>query len=256
MGLEISTNNNSNPVQLGGGNPAPATQPAGINNFANSPQQNTTVNNNTTSTTNQFAPTQNTPPANNSGGLNLVKGQKLNLSKTAPNLNEVRVGLGWDINNASSVAFDLDAQVILIGANGRARSQQDLIFYNNLTSSCGSVVHQGDNQTGAGTGDDEVVNVYLSKVPQDVQKIEFMATIHDAQQRGQNFGQVSNAYIRLVDNQTGQQLAKFDLSEDYSTFISIILGEIYRHNGEWKFNATGQGRTEDLEGLCRFFGVI
>lgn len=190
------------------------------------------------------------------GGLNLSKGQKLNLTKTSPGLSDVMVGLGWDTNAGVGADFDLDAQVVLLGENGKARSQADLIFFNNLRSSCGSVIHQGDNLTGAGEGDDEKVNVLLDKVPADIQKIAFFVTIHEAVSRGQNFGQVSNAFIRLMDNGTGAELARFDLTEDYSTSISIIMGELYRHNGEWKFNANGQGRAEDLGGLCSLFGVL
>lgn len=242
MGINIpEKNNNSNP--LGGGS------------TSNSTNINYTDNSMPSAPTPSMTPTPSSTPAT-TGGLNLVKGQKLNLTKTAPHLSEVKVGLGWDINNAPGASFDLDAQVILLGENGKARSQKDLIFFNNLKSTCGSVIHQGDNQTGAGEGDDEVINIYLNQVPAEVQKIVFMATIHDAIQKGQNFGQVSNAYIRLIDNSTGQQLAKFDLSEDYSTYISIVLGELYKHNGEWKFNAIGQGKTEDLEGMCRAFGVL
>lgn len=190
------------------------------------------------------------------GSLNLTKGEKLNLTKTAPGLTEVMVGLGWDVNAGTGADFDLDAQVVLLGENGKARSQADLIFFNNLRSSCGSVVHQGDNRTGAGDGDDEKIVVTLAQVPQDVQKMAFLVNIHEAVSRRQNFGQVSNAYIRLVDNLTGAEIARFDLTEDYSTSISVIMGELYRHNGEWRFNASGQGRTEDLEGLCRLYGVL
>ena len=190
-----------------------------------------------------------------SAGINLTKGEKINLSKDNPGLTKVLCGLGWDINAGTGAAFDLDASVLLLDASGKVRTKKDFIFFNNLKSDCGSVCHLGDNLTGAGDGDDEQVKVNLSTVPVDVDKIVFMVNIYQAASRGQNFGQVRNAFIRLVDDSTGVEIAKYDLSEDYSSAISVIMGELYRHNGDWKFNAMGQGRTEDLSALCSIYGL-
>lgn len=190
------------------------------------------------------------------GGISLVKGEKVSLTKTAPGLTKVSAGLGWNAQAGQGAQFDLDAQAILLDVNGRARTQKDLIFFNSKVSTCGSVVHTGDNTTGVGDGDDETININLATIPEDVAKIVFTVTIYEATNRGQNFGQVSDAYIRLYDQQTGQEIIKYDLSEDYSTAISLIVGEIYRHNGEWKFTAKGEGRAEDINGICSLFGVI
>lgn len=171
------------------------------------------------------------------------------------------VGLGWDINRYDSGAdFDLDASAFLLGADGRVRKDEDFIFYGNLKSADGSVRHTGDNLTGEGDGDDEVLIIDFTKVPADVQKIAITVTIYEAQQRGQNFGQVSNAYVRVArmaneNDMTGSEVLKFDLVEEFSIETALVVCEIYRHNGDWKFNAVGAGYQGGLEALCRNFGV-
>lgn len=187
--------------------------------------------------------------------VSLVKGGNVSLSKEAPGLESVTVGLGWDVRATDGAAFDLDASCFLLNAEGKVRSDADFIFYNNKTSACGSVQHKGDNLTGAGDGDDEQVAVQLTAVPADVAKIAFAVTIHEADQRQQNFGMVSNAFIRVVNAGDDKELARFDLSEDASTNTSLIFGELYRHNGEWKFRAVGQGYDGGLGALAKGFGV-
>ena len=187
--------------------------------------------------------------------ISLSKGGNVSLSKEAPGLKAVSVGLGWDARVTDGSAFDLDASAFLLNADGKVRSGSDFIFYNNLKSQDGSVEHLGDNLTGAGEGDDEVVKVDLSRVPADVQKIAFGVTIHEAETRRQNFGMVSNAFIRVVNQDGGQEIARFDLSEDMSTETAMIFGEIYRHGGEWKFKAIGQGYAGGLGPLARNYGV-
>lgn len=187
--------------------------------------------------------------------VSLSKGGNVSLSKTDPNLKKVLIGLGWDARSTDGQDFDLDASAFLLQANGKVASDSDFIFYNNLRSSCGSVVHQGDNRTGEGEGDDEKLIVELDKVPASVDKIVFTVTIHDALTRRQNFGQVSNAFIRLVNNETNNEVARYDLQEDSSTEIAMIFGELYRHNGEWKFRAVGQGFSGGLAALCANFGI-
>lgn len=191
----------------------------------------------------------------NTGVISLQKGERVSLSKNNPSLDKVLVGLGWDVNNYQGPDFDLDAQAFMLSENGKVRSNADFIFYNQLKSPCGSVEHTGDNRTGEGDGDDESVIVTLSKVPQDVQKIVFSVTIHDAIQKNQKFGQVSNAFIRLVDQTTGSEIIRYDLSEEYSVETSLVVAELYRHNGEWKFNAVGAGYQTDLAGFCNRYGV-
>ncbi len=187
-------------------------------------------------------------------GINLSKGQKINLSKEAPNLKVALVGLGWDIKQYDNGAdYDLDASIFLLDAGGKCAHNSDFIFYNNLSS--GGVTHSGDNRTGEGEGDDEAITIEFDKVPDYVQKIVVTVTIFDAPARGQNFGQVSNSYVRLVDNLTGTELLRFDLVEDYSTETAIVFAEIYRHNGEWKFSAVGSGFNGGLETLCRNYGL-
>lgn len=186
--------------------------------------------------------------------INLSKGQKVNLSKEAPNLKIAMVGLGWDIKQYDSGAdYDLDASIFLLDASGKCSKDSDFIFYNNLSS--GGVTHSGDNRTGEGEGDDESITVEFDKIPEYVQKIAITVTIYDAVARGQNFGQVQNAFVRLVDKQSGAELLRFDLGEDYSTETAIVFAEIYRYNGEWKFSAVGQGFNGGLEALCKQYGL-
>ena len=187
--------------------------------------------------------------------ISLQKGGNVNLSKEAPGLSKILIGLGWDVRATDGAPFDLDGSAYLLGANGKVRSGADFIFYNQKASADGSVQHQGDNRTGEGEGDDETIIVELNKVPADVEKIAVAVTIHDAEARHQNFGQVSNAFVRLVNHETGQEVLRFDLSEDYSTETAMVFGEVYRHQGEWKFRAIGQGYTGGLAALCARYGV-
>ena len=188
--------------------------------------------------------------------INLTKGQKVDLTKGHQGLSKLIIGLGWDTNKYDGGAdFDLDAAAFLLGANGKTASDKDFVFYGNLNHESGSVIHTGDNLTGDGDGDDEVIKVDLSKVPASVEKIDFTATIYEAEERHQNFGQVSNAYIRVVDEANNTELLKFDLGEDFSIETAVVVGEIYRNNGEWKFNAIGSGFQGGLKALCQNFGV-
>ncbi|USE84102.1 TerD family protein [Acinetobacter tibetensis] len=187
--------------------------------------------------------------------ISLNKGGNLSLSKTDPSLNQVLIGLGWDARATDGVDFDLDASAFLLAANDKVRAETDFIFYNQTRSPEGSVEHTGDNRTGAGEGDDEAVKIDLAKVPAEVQKIAITVTIHDAASRGQNFGQVQNAFIRVVNDQTNVEIVRFDLNEDYSTETAMIFGELYRHNGEWKFRAVGQGYNGGLSAMCRQYGI-
>lgn len=187
--------------------------------------------------------------------VSLSKGGNVSLSKEAPGLTAIDVGLGWDARVTDGSAFDLDASAFLLNDGGKVRSDSDFIFYNNKTSADGAVVHQGDNQTGAGEGDDEVVSIDLSKVAADIKKVAFSVTIHEAEARSQNFGQVANAFIRVVNKADGKEIARYDLSEDYSTETAMIFGELYRHNDEWKFKAVGQGFAGGLGPLASNYGV-
>lgn len=187
--------------------------------------------------------------------VSLSKGGNVSLSKEAPGLKAVRVGLGWDTRVTDGSAFDLDASVFLLGEAGKVRSDADFVFYNNKNGGNGSVVHQGDNLTGEGSGDDEVVAVSLDDVPADIQKLSFAVTIHDADARRQNFGMISNAFIRVLNEAGGAEIARYDLSEDASTETAMIFGDLYRHNGEWKFKAIGQGFAGGLGPLASSFGV-
>ena len=187
--------------------------------------------------------------------ISLNKGGNLSLSKTDPSLTQVLVGLGWDARATDGVDFDLDASAFLLGANEKVRGEHDFIFYNQTRSQDGSVEHTGDNRTGDGDGDDEAVTIDLGKVSPDVQKIAITVTIHDADSRGQNFGQVQNAFIRVVNNQSQVEIVRFDLNEDYSTETAMIFGELYRHNGEWKFRAVGQGYNGGLRAMCHQYGI-
>ena len=187
--------------------------------------------------------------------ISLNKGGNLSLSKTDPSLTQVLIGLGWDARATDGVDFDLDASAFLLGANDKVRGEHDFIFYNQTRSPEGSVEHTGDNRTGDGDGDDEAVKIDLSKVPADVHKVAITVTIHDAESRGQNFGQVQNAFIRVVNDQSHVEIVRFDLNEDYSTETAMIFGELYRHNGEWKFRAVGQGYNGGLSAMCRQYGI-
>ena len=187
--------------------------------------------------------------------ISLTKGGNVNLSKEAPNLTNMAVGLGWNPRATDGQAFDLDAVAFLVNESGKVRSDADFIFFNNLKSADGSVEHTGDNRTGEGDGDDEVIKVDLSKVPADVSKVVFCAVIYDGQARNQNFGQVANAYIRVVNTQGGAEVARYDLSEDSSTETAMIFGELYKNNGEWKFRAVGQGFAGGLGPLAQSHGV-
>lgn len=187
--------------------------------------------------------------------VSLSKGGNVSLSKEAPGLMSITVGLGWDPRATDGAEFDLDASVFICGEDGKVRNDTDFIFYNNKTGLAGAVEHMGDNRSGEGEGDDEKVNIDLSKIPAEVKKLVFAVTIHDAETRGQNFGQVSNAYMRVVNSAGGAVLAKYDLSEDYSTETAMIFGEIYRHNEEWKMKAIGAGFAGGLGPLAKTHGV-
>lgn len=187
--------------------------------------------------------------------ISLQKGGNVSLSKTDPGLKIALIGLGWDARATDGQAFDLDASVFLVKEDGKVRSDQDFIFYNNKVSTEGSVEHQGDNLTGVGEGDDEQIKITIAKVPADIKRIVCAATIHDFEARKQNFGMVQNAFIRIVNHETQSEIARFDLSEDFSTETAVIFGEIYNHNGEWKFKAVGQGFAGGLGALARNHGV-
>ncbi len=187
--------------------------------------------------------------------LTLSKGQNLSLTKADPGLNNVLVGLGWDPRATDGTEFDLDASVFLLNASGRTRSSDDFIFYNQKKSSCGSIEHTGDNRTGQGEGDDEQVKVNLAQIPSDVDKLAITVTIHDADARRQSFGQVGNAFIRIVNDTTGVEVVRYDLSEDYSTETAMVFGELYRNNAEWKFRAVGQGYAGGLNAMCTQYGI-
>jgi tellurium resistance protein TerD len=187
--------------------------------------------------------------------ISLQKGGNVNLSKEAPGLSKMVIGLGWDARATDGAAFDIDGSVFLLKADGKVRADVDMVFYNNLKSSDGSVTHSGDNKTGAGDGDDETVTVDLSLVPAEVDKIAVCVTIHDAEARKQNFGMVSKAYVRCVNATGGVEIARYDLSEDGSSETAMVFGEIYRNNGDWKFKAIGQGFKGGLGPLAASFGV-
>ena len=187
--------------------------------------------------------------------LSLQKGGNLSLSKEAPGLTKILVGLGWDPRSTDGTQFDLDASAFLLNATGKVRGDADFIFYNQLKSPDGSVEHTGDNRDGAGDGDDEAIKVDLSRVPADVDKIAFSVTIHDAENRRQNFGQVSNSFIRIVNEANGSEIVRYDLAEDASTETAMIFAELYRHNSEWKFRAVGQGYAGGLKALANGYGL-
>lgn len=187
--------------------------------------------------------------------LSLNKGGNISLTKEAPGLTRTIIGLGWDERVTDGAEFDLDASIFLLGADGKARSSDDFIFYNQMKSACGSVEHTGDNRTGEGDGDDEQMLVDLSKVPQDVHRLAITVTIHDYATRNQNFGQVANAFVRVVNQDTNDEVVRYDLTEDYSTETAMIFGELYRNNGEWKFKAVGQGYAGGLKAMCDQYGI-
>lgn len=188
--------------------------------------------------------------------INLTKGQKVDLTKGNPSLKNIMVGLGWDVNAFDGGSdFDLDAAAFMADANGKCPTEKEFIFYGNLAHTTESVKHMGDNLTGAGDGDDEQIQVDLSKIPANIEKIAFTVTIYDADNRRQNFGQVSNAFIRIVDEATNTELIRYDLGEDFSIETAVVVGELYRHNGEWKFNAIGSGFQGGLAALCGHYGI-
>ena len=187
--------------------------------------------------------------------ISLQKGGNVSLSKASPNLRKVLIGLGWDARSTSGDDFDLDASVFMVGSNGKVRSDADFIFYNQLRSTCGSVEHTGDNRTGAGDGDDESVKVVLAQVPAGIERLVVAVTIHDADARRQNFGMVRGAYIRLVNMEDDTEIVRFDLTEDASVETAMVFGEVYRHNGEWKFRAVGQGYSGGLRALAVAHGI-
>jgi len=190
--------------------------------------------------------------------VTLQKGGNVSLAKAAGSstpLTRLSIGLGWDLRTTSGQDFDLDASALLVGASGTVISDQHFVFYNNLASPDGSVHHTGDNLTGEGDGDDEVIEVDLTLVPTDVQRVVFPVSIHDADGRGQNFGQVVNAFIRVVNATDGVEVARYDLTEDASTETAMVFGELYKREGDWKFRAVGQGYASGLLGIVHDYGV-
>ena len=187
--------------------------------------------------------------------VTLTKGGNVSLSKAAPGLAKVAVGLGWDARSTAGADFDLDASALLVGTNGKVLSDLHFVFFNNLSSPEGSVEHTGDNLTGSGEGDDEVLNVDLTRIPAAVDKVVFPVTIYDAEAQRLNFGMVRNAFIRVVNAANDTEITRYDLSEDASTETAMVFGELYRHAGDWKFRAVGQGYSSGLAGIARDFGV-
>ena len=188
-------------------------------------------------------------------GVSLTKGGNVSLTKEAPGLTAVDVGLGWDVRTTTGAGFDLDASALLLDAAGKVLSNGHFVFFNNLKSPDGSVQHTGDNLTGEGEGDDETILIDLSQVPAECDKIVFAVSIYDAETRGQSFGQVRNAFIRVVNQAGGAEIARYDLSEDASTEKAMVFGEVYRAGADWKFRAVGQGYSSGLAGIARDFGV-
>ncbi len=188
-------------------------------------------------------------------GVSLTKGGNVSLTKSAPGLTAVAVGLGWDIRTTTGVDFDLDASAIMCGVDGKVLSDKHFVFFNNMKSVDGSVEHTGDNLTGEGEGDDEVIKVNLATVPADVDKIVFPVSIYEGGARSQSFGQVRNAFIRVVNQADNSEIARYDLSEDASTETAMVFGELYRNGAEWKFRAVGQGYASGLSGIATDFGV-
>ncbi len=188
-------------------------------------------------------------------GVSLTKGGNVSLTKQAPQLTAVNVGLGWDVRTTTGVDFDLDASALALDATGKIVSDQHFVYFNNLRSPDGAIEHVGDNLTGQGDGDDEVIKVDLAAIPATVASVVFPVSVYDAESRGQSFGQVRNAFIRVVDQATNNELARYDLTEDASTETAMVFGELYRNGAEWKFRATGQGYASGLAGIARDFGV-
>lgn len=188
--------------------------------------------------------------------ISLQKGQRVDLTKDRPSLKNVLIGLGWDINHYDGETdFDLDASAFMTKANGKVGNENDFIFYGNLNHVSGSVQHMGDNRTGEGDGDDEVIKVQLDKIPSNYDTISFTVTIYEAEKRLQNFGMVENAYVRLIDEDTGEELVRFDLTEDFSTETALVVAEIYKRDGQWKFAAIGSGYDGGLKALCKEYGI-
>lgn len=188
--------------------------------------------------------------------INLSKGQKVSLTKDNPGLKTLLVGLGWDVNRYDTGGdFDLDAAAFLLNFEGVCTNEKDFVFYGNLKHPSGSVQHLGDSLTGEGEGDDEQITIDLSLVPPEIERIAFTVTIYDADNRKQNFGQVSNSFIRIVDQSSGTELIRYDLGEDFSIETAVVVGELYKNNGEWKFNAIGNGFQGGLAALCGNFGI-
>jgi len=187
--------------------------------------------------------------------VSLTKGGNVSLTKQAPGLNAVVVGLGWDARTTDGRAFDLDASAIVCDADGKVISDKHFVFFNNLASPEGAVQHSGDNLTGEGGGDDEQVQVNLAALPAQAARVVFPVSIYEAETSGQTFGQVRNAFIRVVNQADNAELARYDLSEDASTETAMVFGELYRNNDEWKFRAVGQGYSAGLTGIARDFGV-
>lgn len=187
--------------------------------------------------------------------VSLSKGGNISLSKEAPGLTDVIVGLGWDSRVTDGAEFDLDASVFIVGENDKVLNDGSFVFYNNTKSPCGNVEHQGDNRTGEGEGDDEKINVNLAGLSAEAKKLVFAVTIHDAEARKQNFGQVSKAYIRVINKKDNTEIARFDLSEDASVETAMVFGELYNHSGEWKFKAIGQGFAGGLAPLAQTYGI-
>ena len=188
--------------------------------------------------------------------ISLKKGQKVSLSKDNPGLSRVVVGLGWDVNAFDTGGdFDLDTAAFLLGESGKVTRAEDFVFYGNLRHPSGAVEHLGDNLTGRGDGDDEQIKIDLGRVPENITRIAFTVTIYEADERRQNFGQVANAFIRIVDEAKGEEILRYDLGEDFSIETAAVFGELYRHNGEWKFNAIGSGFQGGLAALCGHYGI-
>lgn len=188
--------------------------------------------------------------------VSLAKGQRIDLTKGRPSLKRIIIGLGWDMNHYDGEAdFDLDASVFMTKDNGKVVTDEDFVFYGNLEHKTKSVIHMGDNRTGDGDGDDEVIKVELDKVPSEYTTLAIAVTIYDAESRLQNFGMVGNSYVRVLDEETGEELLRFDLSEDYCTETALVVAEVYKHNGEWKFKAVGSGYNGGLKALCLQYGV-
>ncbi|KJR48980.1 Tellurium resistance protein TerD [Desulfosporosinus sp. I2] len=188
--------------------------------------------------------------------ISLQKGQKVDLTKSNPGLTKIIIGLGWDVNKYDGGKdFDLDSSVFMLNPEGKVADDKNFIFFNNPSSPDGSVKHTGDNRSGAGEGDDEQIKIDLALVASGVAKISFGITIHEAKERNQNFGQVSNAYVRVLNEASGEELIRYDLGEDFSVETAVVVGELYRNNAEWKFNAIGSGYQNGLAGLCRDFGL-